>query len=354
MRKFSVSRSQDGKHVVKAAQEVFPTLESKELFHALKRKDIRINGKRIASDVAVKADDEVEIWLPDELFGRQPGGKKPVQSPQGQHNAKQTQSVSGRGVSDAENKPYEIAFETKGLLIINKAQGIAVHSGKNADEDNLIDLIRTQTKYRDAELCHRIDMNTGGLVMVAKNKRALEDAVVLFRDKKVTKRYHALVYGVPDVGTGVVCDDDTVMYEVSAFLEKTKAGEVYIHDAQQPHDLPITTRYHVLKTYKGKGPQGTDFSLIECELVTGRTHQIRAHLAHLGYPVLGDGNYGRNRINTFFRAKGGGKLRHQQLYSTRIKIGDVMPGNCHTDISGKVFKIEPAFELDFESLGIEK
>ena len=56
-----------------------------------------------------------------------------------------------------ENKPYEIAFETKGLLIINKAQGIAVHSGKNADEDNLIDLIRTQTKYRDAELCHRID-----------------------------------------------------------------------------------------------------------------------------------------------------------------------------------------------------
>ena len=74
----------------------------------------------------------------------------------------------------------------------------------------------------------------------------------------------------------------------------------------------------------------------------------------LGYPVLGDGNYSPQQNQYLFRAKGGGKLRHQQLYSTRIKIGDVMPGNCHTDISGKVFKIEPAFELDFESLGIEK
>ena len=81
MRKFSVSRSQDGKHVVKAAQEVFPALESKELFHALKRKDIRINGKRIASDVAVKADDEVEIWLRMSFSGDSPAEKKPVQSP---------------------------------------------------------------------------------------------------------------------------------------------------------------------------------------------------------------------------------------------------------------------------------
>lgn len=355
MRKFTVTRNQDGKHVVKAAQEVFSALESADLYRALKRKDIKIDGKRVTADVAVCEGQEVEIWLPEELFEKK-GSEGNQKQSAGMNKSKNANNQSAKGAKGKQDtkKMYEIAYETRGLLIINKAQGIAVHSGKNADEANLIDLIRQETKFREAELCHRIDMNTGGLVMVAKNKKALEDAVALFRDKQVTKRYHALVYGVPDVGTGVVCDDDTVMYEVSAFLEKTKAGEVYIHDEQQPHDLPITTRYHVLRTYKGLGPDGSDFSLIECELVTGRTHQIRAHLAHLGYPVLGDGNYGRNKINTFFRNVDGGKLKHQQLYSTRITIGNVPQGNYHGDIAGKCFKIEPAFELDFGALGITR
>ena len=318
MRKFTVTSDMSGKHVVKACLDAFPMLKSSELFHALKRKDIRVDGKKTSQDIAVKEGQEVEVWLPDELFGR------------------------------------KVAFETRGLLIINKPQGLAVHTGKTVSSGTLIDLIRRETGYAQAELCHRIDMNTGGLVMVAKNKKALEDAVALFKEGLITKRYRAIVLGTPEGGEPVVYDDGTVMYEIRAYLEKTRSGEVYIHDERQAHDLPIATRYRVIKTYRPSEYGMPEISEIECELVTGRTHQIRAQFAHLGYPVIGDGNYGRNKINTGFKAAGGAKLRHQQLYSTEITAGRVPAGNMHADISGKTFKIAPEYELDFGSLGIKR
>lgn len=331
MRKFTVTSDMNGKHVVKACTEAFPMLKSSELFHALKRKDIRVDGKKTSQDIAVKEGQEVEVWLPDELFGR-----------------KAPKAGEDRKAS------YKVAFETKGLLIINKPQGLAVHTGKTVADGTLIDLIRRETGYAQAELCHRIDMNTGGLVMVAKNKKALEDAVALFKEGLITKRYRAIVLGIPDGGEPVVYDDGTVMYEIKAFLEKTRSGEVYIHDERQAHDLPIATRYRVIKTYRPVDYGMPEISEIECELVTGRTHQIRAQFAHLGYPVIGDGNYGRNKINVGFKAVGGAKLRHQQLYSTEIIAGKVPAGNMHADISGKTFKIAPEYELDFASLGIKR
>ena len=178
MRDFTVSKAQDGLHVVKASQEAFPQLKSADLFHALKRRDIRIDGKKINKDIAVKAGNVVEIWLPDVLF-----------------DAKNAQAPA-----KPDEPMFEIVAETKGLLIVNKSQGIAVHSGRSDIDDTLIDLIRETTKYKDAELCHRIDMNTGGLVLIAKNKQALADCVELFKNNLVTKRYRALVLGEPDEG----------------------------------------------------------------------------------------------------------------------------------------------------------
>ena len=321
MKSFKVTASQDGKHVVKASSEAFPGLKQSDLFHALKRKDIKIDGKRTAQDVAVKEGQTVEIWLPDELF---------------EGEAKKTEPEN-------EKEPFKIVAETKGLIIVNKSQGIAVHSGKSTGEDTLIDLIRSKTHFKEAELCHRIDMNTGGLVMVAKDKKALADAVKLFKDGLVTKRYRALVIGTPDVGEGTVCDDGALMYEVTGFLEKTKDGKVYIHDTKQPRDLAIATRYRVLETYRAAGPDRTDVSDIECELVTGRTHQIRAQFAHLGYPIIGDGNYGRAKQNSFFTAVDGGKVRYQQLFACRISLGKIPKDNIHFDVSGKSFRIEPDY-----------
>ena len=328
MRKFTVGKNQDGLHVVKASVMAFPQLRTADLYHALKRRDIRIDGKKVDKDIAVRAGSEVEIWLPDSLFEKKAGTGAPSKS------------------------AFTIAYETKGLLLINKSQGLAVHSGKSTGEDTLIDLIRKETRFREAELCHRIDMNTGGLVMVAKDKAYLDAATELFRNKLITKRYNAIVIGTPGTGEPVACDDGVIMYEVKAFLEKTKSGNVYIHDVRQPGDLEIVTRYRVLKTYEA-GDDRPDLSELELELVTGRTHQIRAHMAHLGYPVLGDGNYGRNKSNMEFKTAMGTRLRHQQLYSTQIRAGKVPQGNLHGDISGKCFKISPEYELDFKGLKVK-
>jgi len=322
MRDFTVTRSQDGLHVVKASQEAFPQLRSSDLFHALKRRDIRIDGKKISKDIAVKTGSIVEIWLPDELF-----------------------DASRAAPAQNQARMFEIAAETKGLLIVNKSQGIAVHSGKSDIDDTLIDRIRESTRFKEAELCHRIDMNTGGLVLIAKNKAALADCVELFKNNLVTKRYRALVLGKPCEGGPAVGEDGTIYKEVTGYLEKTKAGKVYIHDEKQPGDLDIATKYRILKTFKGAGPDGEDVSDLELELVTGRTHQIRAQFAHLGHPVIGDGNYGRNKVNMHFETADGKKVKYQQLFSCQIIFGRIPKDNMHVDVSGKTFKIGPDYNV---------
>ena len=323
MRDFKVTRSQDGLHVVKASQEAFPQLKSADLFHALKRRDIRIDGKKINKDIAVREGNVVEIWLPDDLFEAKKASPK----------------------AKPQEKMFEIVAETKGLLIVNKSQGIAVHSGKSDIEDTLIDQIRDITKYKDAELCHRIDMNTGGLVLIAKNKQALADCVELFKNNLVVKRYRALVLGEPSVGEPAVGEDGTIYKEVTGYLEKTRQGKVYIHDEKQPGDLDIATKYRILKTFKDAGPDGESVSDLELELVTGRTHQIRAQFAHLGHPVIGDGNYGRNKVNLHFEDKDGKKVKYQQLFSCQIMFGKIPKNNMHVDVSGKTFKILPDYNV---------
>lgn len=322
MRKFTVTSEQASKHVVKVASEVFPGAGTSDLYRALKHKDIKINGKRISQDIAVQEGQEVEVWLPDEILDRRSSSK---QIPQGSKKA-----------------DYKIVMQTDNLLLVNKRQGLAVHSGKNTGETNLIDLIRRDTHNNEAELCHRIDMNTGGLVLIAKNKKALEDAIKLFKEDLLIKRYRCMVIGCPTEGEPVVCEDDTVMKEISAYLEKVNRGSVYIHDTMQKGDLDITTRYRVLKSYG-------EISELECELVTGRTHQIRAQMAHLGCPIVGDGNYGRNKINMQIPSVSGGKIKYQQLFATTLMFRKIPKDNMHSELSGRKFVIEPAFDVDIKA-----
>ncbi|MBP5492649.1 MAG: RluA family pseudouridine synthase [Clostridiales bacterium] len=321
MKDFTVSAKSAGKKVIRAAILEFPALTPAVLQKALKHKDIRINGKRISSDTTVSEGDVVEIWIPDSLF-------------------EQETQVKKSAFDD-----YKVVFESDDLLLVNKRQGIAVHSGKGTEGDCLIDILRRDYHNKNLDLCHRIDMNTGGLILTAKNKKSLEDAISLFKEGVITKRYRCLVRGIPNVGETVICQDEAIMKEVSAFLEKPSSGNVFIHDVPKAGDLPITSRYRVLNTYKGIGPDGEDVSDIEVELVTGRTHQIRAQFAHLGHPILGDGNYGRNQYNLHFQNLRGGKVRYQQLFASTLLFGKIPKENLHSRLSGRKFSIEPLYDV---------
>ncbi|MBR2749948.1 MAG: RluA family pseudouridine synthase [Clostridiales bacterium] len=322
MKDFTVSAKSAGKKVIRAAILEFPNLTPAVLQRALKHKDIRINGKRISSDTLVSEGDVVEIWIPDALF----------------------EGTASKASSDPLDN-YKVVFESDELLLVNKRQGIAVHSGRGTTGNCLIDILRRDYHNKNLDLCHRIDMNTGGLVLTAKDKKSLEDAIFLFKNDLITKRYRCLLRGVPSVGTTVICQDEAIMKEVSAFLEKPVKGNVFIHDIEKPGDLPITSRYRVLEVYKGIGPDGEDVSDVEVELVTGRTHQIRAQFAHLGHPILGDGNYGRNQYNLHFSNLRGGKVRYQQLFATTLLFGKIPKENVHHKLSGRKFSIEPLYDV---------
>ena len=122
-------------------------------------------------------------------------------------------------------------------------------------------------------------------------------------------------------------------------------SEVAERSIRKPGDLDIATKYRILKTFENAGPDGESVSDLELELVTGRTHQIRAQFAHLGHPVIGDGNYGRNKVNMHFESVDGKKVRYQQLFSCQILFGRIPKNNLHVDVSGKTFKIRPDYKV---------
>jgi len=194
-------------------------------------------------------------------------------------------------------------------------------------------------------LCHRIDRQTGGLLLAAANADLAARVRRLMQDHHIHKRYRCLVRGIPADGTVVDTFDGTPMKELVAWHEKDAArSDVYIHDFKQPGDVPVVTRYRVVQIFSGAGPEREAVAELEVELVTGRTHQIRAHFAHLGHPLLGDGKYGRNTYNRHFRTPAGSVLKRQQLWATSISFDPDCPSPC-TALAGSTVSIDPAYDV---------
>lgn len=223
--------------------------------NTLRKKDIKINGKRVNKDVILYKGDEVLVYIADSLL-------------------EQKNSID-----------LNIIFEDENILFINKPINLEV-TGNNS----LTTLVHK--KYENFDFkpmpCHRIDRNTTGLVLFAKNEKSLEILLSKFKNHEIEKHYLALVYGHPSYNSK----------KIEAYLFKdNKKSMVYIYDTPKKGYSKIITSYNILE----KRPNNT--SILDVEIETGKTHQIRAHLAHLGYPIIGDGKYGKNDINKQFNRK---------------------------------------------------
>ncbi len=262
----------------------YPLLKTGTLNKFLRNNKIKVNGKKVPLNTPLSKGDVINLYIDDAYF------EKPDKS-----NAFK---FSGKNL--------EIIYEDDNLLVVNKPAGIPVTDDNWRNYDTLINRVKNYYHINNhpvsPALCHRLDTGTSGLVMVAKNEKFLEFMLDMFRDKELEKEYICIVKGIPEKKTAVY----------SAWLTKNaKQGYVTISDNSKNNlSKPIQTIVTLVESYN-------DYSLLKIGLITGRTHQIRAHLAFLGMPILGDSRYGINNLNRQL------KLKYQTLCSHKITFGAV-------------------------------
>lgn len=238
MKKLIVNKKYNEKKLNKFLLENIPNLSSNLFYKTLRKKDIKVNGKRVSQNLTVYEKDEILVYIADSLLD---------------------------SAFD-----LDIFFEDDNILILNKPSNLEV-TGKNS----LTTFVHKNYKnYKFKPMpCHRLDRNTIGLVLFAKNEASLAILLDKFKNHEIEKHYLALVYGIPKEN----------YKRCEAYLFKdAKKSFVYISDCFKKGYKKIITTYHVLEKYKNHT------SLLDIEIETGKTHQIRAHLSHLGYPIIGD------------------------------------------------------------------
>ena len=256
MRKIIVNNKFNNKKLQAFLQFNFSGLSSSMFFKTLRKKDIKINGKRINENGNIFENDIIEIYLDDKyLFN---------------------------------TLELNIIYEDDNILIVNKPSGVEVID----NSDNSLTTIIQNKYHLDDNFpypCHRLDRNTSGLVIYAKNKEALDILNKKIENHEILKFYKCTVVGIPTKKETTLTD---------YLFKDSKKSVVYVSNAPKQGYKKIITSYKVLKE-----DIKNNLSILEVNLHTGRTHQIRAHLAHIGHPILGDGKYGINEINKKFNKK---------------------------------------------------
>lgn len=285
MKRIVVSKKYNEKKLSKTIIENLNNVSYNTFCKLLRKKDIKVNNSRVNKDIILHENDIIEIYLPTDL-----------------ENIKMK---------------FDIIYEDENILVIDKPSNIEVEG-----ENSITEII--YKKFEKCEFkpmpCHRLDRNTRGLLIFAKNEESLKILLEKFKKHEIEKHYLALVYGHPIKKSE----------RLEAYLFKdNKKAQVYISDSFKKGYQKIITTYTVLEKRRD------NTSLLDVEIETGKTHQIRAHLAHRGYQIIGDGKYGKNEINKKFNKK------YQMLYSYKLKFNFKSESGILEYLKGKEIKISP-------------
>ena len=318
MKSFTAGPNENGVRLSRFVEGVTKDMPRSMMYKAFRNKRIKVNGKRAEPDTRLSAGDLIELYINDEFF---PVGK-PTAKPRRQPSV-------------------TVVYEDENFAMLYKPAHLLCHSDRTGDA-NLVDAFaayleakgeydpHAEKRFAPA-LCNRLDRGTEGLVLAAKSYAALRDLNAIIRDDMMKKEYLTITVGAPPQGRFV------------AWLQHSeKNNKVRIHARESEGYKQIITEVTVIR-------QAGPFALCRIGLITGRTHQIRAHLAYLGHPVLGDIKYGNHKMNE----RTG--LKTQALCAQRMTFGRIPEENTLHYLSGRVIKLnDPEIVKTFERLAAEK
>ena len=317
MKSFTAGTNEEGVRLSRFVESVTKDMPRSMMYKAFRNKRIKVNGKRAEPDTRLHQNDLIELYINDEFFPA--GAAAPAKKP------------------PRRQPPVTVIYEDGNIAVLYKPAHLLCHSDRTGDA-NLVDAFaaylqakgeydpHAEQRFAPA-ICNRLDRGTEGLVIAAKSYAALRDMNAIIRDNQMKKEYLTITVGTPPAGRHI------------AWLQHSeKNNKVRIHAREAEGYKQIITEVTPIR-------QNGPFTLCRIGLITGRTHQIRAHLAYLNHPVLGDIKYGNRKMNE----RTG--LKTQALCAQRLTFGRIPQDNTLYYLSGKVIKLDdPAIVKQFDSL----
>lgn len=313
MKSFTINKNDANQRLDKFVTKSVPLLPKTLLYKYIRIKRIKVNGKRAEISTRLQENDVVEMYINDEFF---------EEAPQKYDFLKASKNLN-------------IVYEDENIILCDKKAGVLCHPDDKEYTDTLIDRIKRYLYEKgefnpDSEssfvpaLVNRIDRNTGGIVIAAKNAESLRILNQKMKDRELHKFYLCIVHGTPKAKSGLL----------EGYLHKNEDKNIVkISKTQFGDSKEIRTKYSVLDSKNG-------LSLIEVELLTGRTHQIRAHFASIGHPLLGDGKYGTNAQNKKYGYK------KQCLYSYKLVFDFKSDAGILEYLNGRDFTVQDVWFKD--------
>ncbi len=306
MRKITINKNDASQRLDKFLFKFFGTIPSSIIYKGIRKKRIKVNGKKSEIGYMLREGDILDLYINDEFFETE------------------QKDDDFKNISSS----LSVVYEDENIILADKPSGISVHEDETKTKNTLINHIKAylyeKGEYNPSEensfapaLCNRIDRNTSGIVIAAKNAMALRIMNEKIKNREIDKFYLCLVQGR-------LKEKEKTL---KTYMRKDeKKNQVFCYDSPVPGGKTAITKYRVLK-------EGELTSLVEVELLTGRTHQIRAHFASIGHPLAGDGKYGTNEFNK----KVGMKYQAHYSYKLRFNFSD---DNELSYLTGKTFEVK--------------